>query len=134
MNQTNWEFIKYVIPNTNSITPEQLKKKSFKQIIKTEHEKLDTEEGESIKDDMEFTTSTDMSQEDSISDTSVDDTEKWISTETHQVHNVCNKSTHHENDSNEDEHMTEIELPTKSGEQDIGKESKLLSINFEVKI
>ena len=47
MKQTNWKFIKYVIHHKHSMTPEQLKKKPFKEIIKIGHEQLDTEEGES---------------------------------------------------------------------------------------
>ena len=34
MKQTNWKFIEYVIHHKHSMTPEQLKKKPFKQIIK----------------------------------------------------------------------------------------------------
>ena len=34
MLQTNWKFIKYVIQHKQSMTPEQLKKKPIKQIIK----------------------------------------------------------------------------------------------------
>ena len=33
------------------MTPEQLKKKLFEQVIKIDQEKLDTEEGESTKDE-----------------------------------------------------------------------------------
>ena len=39
-----------------------------------------------------------------------------------------------EDDSSQDEHVIEIELPRDNGEQDIGKEDKLLTTNFEVKI
>ena len=46
MNQTTWKFIKYVIHHKHSMTLEQLKQKLFKGIIKKQHEKLDTEEGE----------------------------------------------------------------------------------------
>ena len=45
--QSNWKFIKYVIHHRHSMTPEQLKQKPFKEIFKKQHEKLDTEEGES---------------------------------------------------------------------------------------
>ena len=45
MKQTNWKFIKYAIHHKPSTTPEQLKKKPFKEIIKIRHEKLDTEKG-----------------------------------------------------------------------------------------
>ena len=76
MKQTNWKFIKYVIHHKHSTTLEQLKKKPFKPIIKIkQHEELDTEEGESNKDEEESTTSSDMSVQDSPSDATADDTE-----------------------------------------------------------
>ena len=40
------------------MTPKQLIKKPIKQMIKIEHEKFDTEEGESNKNEEESTTST----------------------------------------------------------------------------
>ena len=44
MKQTNWKIIKYVIHHKHSMTPQQLKKKPFKPIIKIkQHEKLHTE-------------------------------------------------------------------------------------------
>ena len=58
MLQTDWKFIKYVIHNKHSMTPSQLKKKPIEPIVKIEHEKLDTEEGESNKEEEESTTST----------------------------------------------------------------------------
>ena len=42
------------------MTPEQLKRKPFERIIKTGHENLDTEEGESNQDEEESTTSSDV--------------------------------------------------------------------------
>ena len=51
MNQTNWNFIKYVIHHKHSMTPQQLKKKPFEEIIKIDHEKLDTEESKSNTDE-----------------------------------------------------------------------------------
>ena len=51
MKQTNWKFIKYVIHHKHSMTPEQLKKKPSKPIIKIDHEQLDTEEVESTKEE-----------------------------------------------------------------------------------
>ena len=41
MKQTNWKFIKYVIHHKHSMTPEQLKRKPFEEIIKFGHEKRD---------------------------------------------------------------------------------------------
>ena len=86
MKQNNWKFIKYVIHNRHPMTPEQLKQKLFEEIFKNQHEKVDTEEGESIEEEEEFTTSeeltedeystfSDMSKQDSESDINVDDTQ-----------------------------------------------------------
>ena len=134
MKQTNWKFIKYVIHNKHSMTPEQLKKKPFESIIKTkQHEELDTGEGESNKDEEESTTSSEMSEHYSPSDTTADDTEESKSTEIQQVHNILNETTHDEDDLSEDEHVTETEPHTVNGEQNNGKENKLLTTNFQVK-
>ena len=63
LKQTNWKFIKYVIHHKHSMTPEQLKQKPFKPIIKVSiNEELDTEEGESNTDEEESTTSTQISK------------------------------------------------------------------------
>ena len=51
MKQTNWKFIKYVIHHRLSMTPKQLKQKPFEEIFKKQHEKLDTEEGESNEEE-----------------------------------------------------------------------------------
>ena len=51
MNQTNWKVIKYVIHHRHSMTPEQLKQKSFEEAFKKQHEALDTEEGESNEEE-----------------------------------------------------------------------------------
>ena len=75
MKQTSWKFIKYVIHHKHSMTPEQLKRKPFEEIIMIGHEQLDTEEGESNGEEEESTTSSDMSEQDSESDTAADDTE-----------------------------------------------------------
>ena len=120
MLQTNWTFLKYVIQNKHSMTPEQLKKKPLKQIIKIAHEELDTEEGESNKDEEESTTSTEMLEENTASDTPTEDIEESKSSETHQLPNILNESTHDEDDTSQDKLVTEIELPTQeNGEQDI---------------
>ena len=91
MLQTNWKFIKYVIHNKHSMSPEQLKKKPIKQIVKFEHEKLDTEEKESNKDEEESTTSTELSEENSASDTPTEAIEDSKAIEIPQVHIVFNK-------------------------------------------
>ena len=56
MKLTNWKFIEYVIHHKHSMTPEQLKQKPLEEIIKIQHEKLDTEEGESNEKEEETTT------------------------------------------------------------------------------
>ena len=126
MEQTNWKFIKYVIHHKQSMTPEQLKKKSLEKVIKIkQHEQLDTAEGESNKDEEESTTSSEMSEQDSESDTTADDTEETKPTETHQVNNVFHKSTHDEDHSYQDEHVIEIELPKENGEKRLYKRKTL---------
>ena len=134
MLQANWKSIKYVIHNKYSMTPKKLKKKTFKQIIKIQHEKLDTGEGESINDEEESTASTELSEENSISDTHTENTEESKPTETHQVHNVCNKTIHDEDDSSQDKSVTKIEPYKHTGEQNNGKDNKLLTTNFQVEI
>ena len=68
MKQANWKFINNVIHNKHSMTPEQLKKKYFKEVIKIkQHEELDTEEGQSNKDEEESTTFSEISEQDSTS-------------------------------------------------------------------
>ena len=197
MKQNNCKFIKYVIHCRHPMTPEQLKQKPFEEIFKNQHEKVDTEEGESIEEEEEFTTSeelteeystfSDMSKQDSESDINIDDTqypenphtpetlqnnttmhdkdnlihdeydvsqnnniteietfehfgekihekEESIPTETSQVLTVFNKTIHHEDDSSDDISVIDIELPKENGEQEIGKQDKLLTIKFQIEI
>ena len=56
MKQADWKFIKNVIHHKHSMTPEQLKRKLFEEIIKVGHGKLDKEERESNTDEQESTT------------------------------------------------------------------------------
>ena len=81
-----------------------------------------------------------MPEQDSESDTTVDDIEESKHTETLQVHNVLNKTIHDEDDSidNEDElsqeeHVDEIQTYGDNGEQTNLTENKLLTTNFKVK-
>ena len=110
----------------------------MEQIIKIEHEKLDTEEGESNKDEEESSTSTkeskstEISVENSTSAIPTETTEDSKLSEIPQVTNVLNKSTHDKPDSPKDKHVTESEQPKENGEHNIGKENKLLSTNFQV--
>ena len=57
-------------------------------------------------------------------------TEVSISTETSQVLTVFNKAIHHEDDSSDDKSVIEIEPPKDNGEQEIGKQDKLLTTTF----
>ena len=75
MKQNNCKFIKYVIHHRHPMTPEQLKQKPFEEIFKNQHEKVDTEEGESIEEEEKSTTFSDMSKQDSEFNINVDDTQ-----------------------------------------------------------
>ena len=88
MKQNNCKFIKYVIHHRHPMTPEQLKQKPFEESFKNQHEKVDTDEGKSMKieEEEEFTTSEELTQgeystfsekskQDSESDINVDDTQ-----------------------------------------------------------
>ena len=48
-------------------------------------------------------------------------------------YNVFNKTTHDEDDSSEDQNVTEIEPYKHNGEPDNGKENKLLTTNLKLK-
>ena len=140
MKQTNWKFIKYVIHHKHSMTPEQLKQKHFKEIFKTQYEKLDTEEGESNEEENKSTTSSEKSEQVSESDTSTEDEQGTNTTETLQVHHGMNETTHDEenvseaeDDTSEDNNVTEIQTYENNGEQN-EQEDKLLTTNFKVKV
>ena len=96
MKQNNWKFIKFLIHHKHSMTPEQLKQKPFEEIFKNQHEKVDTEEGVLNEEEEISTTSSDKSELNSESDITTDDEEETNTTETHQVHNVLNETTHDE--------------------------------------
>ena len=201
MKPNNCKFMKYVIHHRHPMTPEQLKQKPFEEIFKNQHEKVDTNKGESTKVQEEFTTSeeltqdeystfSDMSKQDSESNINVYDTqhqensytpglqihytynttmhdkhnliheeydtsenkniieietyehygekihetEQSISTETSQVLTVFNKAVHHEDDSSDDKSVIEIEPPQENGEQENGKQDKLLNTKFQIEI
>ena len=203
--RTNKQFMKYVDFTLKEMTPEQMKMKPIKPIVNVNtNEVLDAEEGESNSDEQkstisneeeeEFTTSeeltedeystfSDMSKQDSESDTNVDETqhqknsytpeslqnnttmhdkensydtseheniseietiedygekihetEESIPVETSQVLTVFNKPIHHEDDSSDDKFVIEIEPPQENGEQEIGKQDKLLTNTFQIEI
>ena len=140
MKQNNWKFIKYLIHYTHSMTPEQLKQKPFEKSFKNQHEKVDTEEGESIEEEETSTTSSEKSEQDSEFGTTTEDEEEPNTTETHQVHNVLNETTHDEenvseseNDTSQEENVIEMQSYENNGEQN-KPEEKLLITNFEVKV
>ena len=54
--------------------------------------------------------------------------------ETSQVLTVFNKAIHHEDNSSDDISAIEIEPPTENGEQEIGKQKKLLTTKFQMEI
>ena len=43
-------------------------------------------------------------------------------------------TTIHEDESSEEENVTEIEIPTNNGEQNNVQDNKLLTTNFEIKV
>ena len=134
MNQNNCKFMKYVIHHRHPMTPEQLKQKPFEEIFKNQHEILDTDEWESIEGEERFTTSEEltedeysifshMSNQNSESDISVDETqhqENSYTPETLQnnttMHDKDN-SIHDEYDTLENENTIEIETIEDYGEK-----------------
>ena len=132
--RTNKQFMKYVNFTLKEMTPEQMKIKPIKPIIKVNtNEELDTEEGESITNEQEFTISnkeeekysifSDMSKQDSESDINVGNTqyqENSYTPETLQnnttMHDKDN-SIHDEYNTSEIEHTTEIETIEQYGEK-----------------
>ena len=64
----------------------------------------------------------------------IHETEESIPTETSQVLPVFNKAIHHEDDSSDDKSVIEIEPPQENGEQENGKQDKLLTTTFQIEI
>ena len=62
------------------------------------------------------------------------ETEESKPTETSQVLTVFSKAIHHEDDSSDDKSVIEIEPPKENGEQEIGKQDKLLTTKFQIEI
>ena len=136
--RTNKQFMKYVNFILKEMTPEQMKMKPIKPIIKVKtNEELDTEKGESntdeqestisIKEEDEYSTFSDMSKLDSESDINVHDTQdEQIShtPETLQIHNTYNTTMHdkhnlihEEYDTSGNESIIEIETYEHYGEK-----------------
>ena len=64
----------------------------------------------------------------------IHETEESIPTETSQVLTVFNKAIHHEDDSSDDKSEIEIDPPKENGEQEIGKQDRLLTTKFQIEI
>ena len=64
----------------------------------------------------------------------IHETEESIPTEISQVLTVFNKAIHHEDNSSDDKSGIEIEPPKENGEQEIGKQDKLLTTTFQIEI
>ena len=64
----------------------------------------------------------------------IHETEESIPVETSQVLTVFNKAIHHEEDSSDDISVIEIEPPKENGEEEIGKQDKLLNTIFQIEI
>ena len=64
----------------------------------------------------------------------IHETEESIRVETSQVLTVFNKTIHYEDDSSDDKSAIEIEPPKENGEQEIGKQNKLLTTKFRNEI
>ena len=129
MKQNICKFMKYVIHHRYPMTPEQLKQKPFEESFKNQHEKVNTDEGESFEEEEEFTTSeeltedeystfSDMSKQDSEYDINLDKTQHQENSYTHelQTHNTYyttihdkDNSIHDGYDTSEHENISEIE-------------------------
>ena len=64
----------------------------------------------------------------------IHETEESIPMETSQVLTAFNKAIHHEDDSSDDKSVIEIEPSKENGEQEIGKQDKLLTTTFQIEI
>ena len=62
----------------------------------------------------------------------IHETEESIPMETSQVLTVFNEAVHHEDDSSDDKSVIEIDPPKENGEQEIGKQDKLLTTEFQI--
>ena len=88
------------------------------------HDEYDTSENENIT---EIETYEDYGEK-------IHETEESIPAETSQVLTVFNKTIHHEDDSSDDKSEIEIEPLKENGEQEIGKQDKLLTTTFQIEI
>ena len=144
LDESNWtyrrnkQFMNYVNFTLHKITLEEMKMNPIKPIIKVKtNEELDKEEGESnineqesnisTKEEDEYSTSSDISKQDSESDQNIDDTQDEQNSHTPeklQIHDKYNTTIHdkddvihHEYDTSENENITEIETYEDYGEK-----------------
>ena len=116
--------------------PDQLKQKPLEEIFKKQHEKFDTVEGESNEAEHKFTVSSEKLEQDSESDTMIQDEQASEPMQTFPTHNDVNETIHDDDDSStesEEENVIDIETDQNNGEKN-EHEDKLLSTNFEVKV
>ena len=154
LSESNWtyrsnkHFMKYVKFTLQEMTHEQIKENP----ITVQHQKLDTEEGESNTDEQEstisnkeeeeYSTFSDMSKQDSESDINIDVTQDELNPhtpETLEIHNVYNTTMHDKDDSihddydtSEDENITEIETYEHYGEKIHETEESKLKETYQV--
>ena len=64
----------------------------------------------------------------------IHETEESLSSETSQVLTVFSQTIHHEDDSSDYKSVIEIDPPKENGEQEIGKQDKLLTTKFQIEI
>ena len=88
------------------------------------HDEYDTAENENIT---EIETYEDYGK-------NIHETGESIPVETSQVLTVFNKAIHHEDDSSDYKSVIEIDPPKENGEQEIGKQDKLLTTTFQIEI
>ena len=132
------------MPRQRGVTEFQLKRA----LSNSNQSTISNKEGE------EYSTFSDMSKQNSESDINIDDTsedeniteietiehygekihetEESKPTETSQVLTVFNKTIHHEDDSSDDISVIEIQPPKENGEQEIGKQDKLLTTKLKI--
>ena len=132
--RTNKQFMKYVNFTLGEMTPEQMKINPINPIIKVKtDEELDTEEGESntdeqestisIKEEDEYSTFSDISNQDSESDINVDETqhqENSFTPEILQNNTIMHDKVdliHDEYNTSENQHIIEIETIEHYGEK-----------------
>ena len=140
MKQNNWKFIKYLIHHRHPMTPEQHKQKSYKEIFKFQHEKVDTENGESDEEEEKSTASSEESEQDSESGTTTEDEQETNTTEIYQINHIFNETTHDEenvsepeDDTSQKQNVNEIQTYENNQEQNV-QEENLLTTNFKVKV